>query len=136
METTASGSPVSPISTTIAPWLSVSDAAEAIEFYRSAFGAIEAYRLDGEAGWVEVALLTVDGAPFWLQHDGDAKPGKAAGGAVRMILTVADPDALFERATAAGATVIASIHEEYGWRSGRVVDPFGYEWEFSRPLSG
>jgi PhnB protein len=52
-----------------------------------------------------------------------------------MILSVTDPDALFERATAAGATVVASIHEEYGWRSGRVVDPFGYDWEFSRPLS-
>jgi uncharacterized glyoxalase superfamily protein PhnB len=42
----------------------VSDAARAIEFYVAAFGAVEAYRLDGEAGRVEVALLTVDGLSF------------------------------------------------------------------------
>ena len=51
-----------------------------------------------------------------------------------MILSVDDPDALFERAVAAGAAVVAAIHEDYGWRTGRVTDPFGFDWELSKQL--
>ena len=123
-----------PRATTIAPWLAVGDAAAAVKFYAAAFGAVEAYRLDGEAGRVGLALLTIDGAPFWLQDDRAAAPGRAASASVRMILSVNDPDAFFDRAIAAGAIQVAPIHEEYGWRTGRVTDPFGYDWEFSKQL--
>jgi PhnB protein len=51
-----------------------------------------------------------------------------------MIVTVDDPDAHFARAVTAGATEVAPVADEYGWRTGRVTDPFGYDWEFSRPL--
>jgi PhnB protein len=53
-----------------------------------------------------------------------------------MILVVADPDAMFDRAIAAGAASISPVmDEDYGWRIGRVVDPFGHHWEIGKPLS-
>ena len=60
--------------TTIAPWLAVRDAKEAVGFYGSAFGAVETYRLDDDHGRVAVARLSVDGAEFWVQDDPDASP--------------------------------------------------------------
>jgi PhnB protein len=52
-----------------------------------------------------------------------------------MILSVDDPDSVFERAVQVGATVVAPIHEDYGWRIGRVTDPFGHDWEVSKQLT-
>jgi PhnB protein len=52
-----------------------------------------------------------------------------------MVMTVEDPDAAFERAVAAGATVVSSFSNQYGWRLGRVVDPFGHHWEIGKPLA-
>ena len=52
-----------------------------------------------------------------------------------MILSVDDPDSVFEQAVAAGATAVAAIHEDYGWRTGRVTDPFGHDWEMSKQLT-
>jgi PhnB protein len=125
------------IRTTIAPWLSVRDAARAVDFYKSAFGATEAFRM--EEGGSVVARLSVDGAEFWV---GDESPEHAnfspqtlGGGSVRIILTVGDPDAVFARAVAAGASQVYAVGEEYGWRLGRVVDPFGHHWEIGRPLA-
>jgi PhnB protein len=122
---------------TIAPWLSVRKSAKAVDFYRAAFGATEAFRLESPDGGV-VARLSVDGAEFWV---GDESPEHAnfspetlKGGTVRMILTVADPDAVFARAVKAGASEVVAVREEYGWRVGRVVDPFGHHWEIGRPL--
>jgi PhnB protein len=51
-----------------------------------------------------------------------------------MILSVGDPDALFERAVGAGAAAVAPVHDEHGWRTGRLTDPFGHDWEVSRRL--
>jgi PhnB protein len=51
-----------------------------------------------------------------------------------MIVSVDDPDAAFARAVAAGANVVADVHDEHGWRTGRITDPFGHDWELSRPL--
>jgi PhnB protein len=123
-----------PTDTTIAPWLAVSDGARAVAYYRDAFGAVDLYRLDGDDGGVIVAQLAVDGAPFWVSEDIDHSPAARGQGSVRMILTVEDPDERFARAIAAGATEIAPVHEEHGWRTGRVSDPFGHDWELSRPV--
>ena len=71
------------------------------------------------------AVLDRDESP---EH-GNFSPETLKGGTVRMILTVADPDAAFARAVAAGATVVTPITEDYGWRVGRVVDPYGHHWE-------
>ena len=119
--------------TSIAPWLAVSNAQEAVDFYRSAFGAVDVYSLD-DHGRVVVSQLSVGGAAFWVQEDADASPVAPGVGSVRMILSVEDPDAVFDRAVAAGATVVAQVHEEHGWRTGRIIDPFGHDWEVSRQL--
>ena len=82
--------------TTIAPWLAVRDAQEAVGFYGAAFGAVETYRLDDDHGRVAVARLSVDGAEFWVQDDPDASPAAPGLGSVRMILSVGDPSAPFD----------------------------------------
>jgi PhnB protein len=51
-----------------------------------------------------------------------------------MLVTVADPDTAFARAVGAGATEISAVAEEHGWRTGRLADPFGYQWELCRPV--
>ena len=121
----------------IAPWLSVRNSARAVDFYKSAFGANEVFRLESPDGDV-VARLSVDGAEFWVSGEspehGNFSPESLGGGSVRMILTVPDPDAVVAQALAAGATEIFPVGEEHGWRLGRVVDPFGHHWEIGRPL--
>jgi len=128
----------SPIKTAIAPWLSVQGGARAVEFYRAAFGAVEIHRVEDPDGNV-VARLAVGGAEFWLSDEspehGSVSPGPG-GASVRMILTVADPDAVFSQALKAGAEEICRIREGHGWRAGRVKDPFGHQWEIGRPISG
>jgi PhnB protein len=116
--------------THIAPWFEVSDAQKAVDFYAAAFGAVEAYRYEDE-GRLQVARLSVDGAEFWVQHEPAAR---GADGPIRMILSVSDPDPVFDRAVAAGAEVVAPVYEDHGWRIGRVTDPFGLDWEIARPL--
>lgn len=123
-----------PVKTSIAPWLSVSRATEAVGYYKAAFGAVERYRLEDDAGKVVVAHLAIDGADFWLQEDVDSSPESVDRRSVRMILTVDDPDSVFEQAIAAGATEVAAVYEDHGWRIGRVADPFGHHWEIGKPL--
>ncbi len=119
----------------IAPWISVSNAADAVKFYRAAFGAVELYRLEHEAGELAVAQLAVGGADFWLQQDPESSPTAGGAGSVRMIVSVSDPDAMFASALTAGASEIAPVSEGFGWRIGRLVDPFGHHWEIGRKLS-
>ena len=120
--------------TNIAPWLSVSNAAEAINYYREAFGVEELYRLDDD-GKPVVAQLSIGGADFWIQEDADSSLDNANKRSVRMIVTVKDPDSMFAQSLAAGAVEIAPVSENYGWRVGRLVDPFGHHWEIGKPLS-
>ena len=122
------------VKTSIAPWLSVSRATEAVDYYKAAFGAVEWYRLEDDAGKVVVAQLAIEGADFWLQEDVDSSPEFQDRRSVRMILTVDDPDAVFEQAIAAGASEVAAVSEGHGWRIGRVADPFGHHWEIGKPL--
>ena len=125
------------ITTTIAPWLCVRGGARAVEFYKSAFGAKELFRM-GDAESV-VAKLSISGAEFWLSDESpehhNFSPESLGGITVRIILTVADPDAVFARALKAGANEVYPVSEEHDWRIGRVVDPFGHHWEIGRPLS-
>ena len=81
-----------------------------------------------------VAHLSVGGADFWLQEDPESSPEVQDRRSVRMILTVDDPDSVFEQAVAAGATVVAAVYEDHGWRIGRIADPFGHHWEIGKPL--
>ncbi len=124
--------------TAIAPMLSVRSGARAIEFYKAAFGASESFRIENESGEV-VARLSVGEAEFWLADESpehlNFSPESLGGGSVRMVMTVNDPDAAFEQAVKAGATVVWPVENQpYGWRVGRVVDPFGHHWEIGKPL--
>ena len=121
--------------TTISPWLSVRSATEAVDYYEAAFGAVDSDRLEDEEGELIVARLSIDGADFWVQSDPDSGPDAVNGMSVRMILTVDDPDPMFARAVAAGATEVAPISEDYGWRIGRIADPFGHHWEIGKRLA-
>lgn len=123
--------------TSIAPMLSVRRGASAIEFYQAAFGAGELFRIDAEDGTV-VARLSVGTAEFWVADESpenlNFSPESLGGGTVRMVMIVEDPDASFARAVAAGATVVWPVSNQYGWRLGRIVDPFGHHWEIGKPL--
>jgi len=130
------------ITCSIAPWLSVRDGEQAVAFYKAAFGATEVYRLDVPEGGGVVVRLSVAGAEFWVSgessEDRDAHPEadqSLGGGSVRMILTVANPEAVFARAVAAGASEIFPVAEEHGWRLGRLADPFGLHWEVGHQLA-
>jgi catechol 2,3-dioxygenase-like lactoylglutathione lyase family enzyme len=90
-----------PFRTTIAPWLAVSDAQKAVDFYTAAFGAVEIYRLEGDDGKLEVAQLEVGDAAFWVQEDSDADLGALESTSFRMILSVKDPNSAYDRAVAA-----------------------------------
>jgi PhnB protein len=132
MDGDGSAAAVGELTTTIAPWLTVGDGAAALEFYRAAFGATERERLD-DNGRVIVARLAIGDAEFWFQEDLDGLAGVAER-PIRMILTVTDPDALFARAVAAGATEVFPVGDGNGWHVGRVADPDGHHWEIGRPL--
>jgi PhnB protein len=123
--------------TSIAPMLSVRRGARAVEFYKAAFGAEELFRIDDENGRV-VARLSVGPAEFWVADESpenlNFSPESIGGGSVRMVMTVENPDAAFERAVAAGAKIIWPVRNDYGWRLGRIVDPFGHHWEIGKPV--
>lgn len=109
-----------------------------MEFYKAAFGAVELFRLDDDDGGV-IARLSVNGAEFWVGDESpehfNLSPEPLNGSTVRIIFTVADPDAVFDGAIAAGAKQVYPVHDEHGWRLGRVVDPYGHHWEIGRPLN-
>ena len=135
--TKPSSKPKAAISTTIAPWLCLRGGARAVDFYQAAFNAVELFRLDG--GGSVVAKLSVDGAEFWLSDESpehqNFSPETLGGGTVRMVMIVDDPDAAFAKAVAAGAVTVWPIGNQHGWRSGRIVDPFGHHWEIGKPIS-
>jgi PhnB protein len=122
--------------TLISPLLNVRNGPRAVAFYQAAFGATVIYLFEG--GGSVVAQLSVDGAEFWLADEspanGNPSPETLAGSTVRMAMIVEDPDAVFDRAVAAGARVVWPVDSQpYGWRIGRVVDPFGHHWEIGKP---
>jgi PhnB protein len=123
--------------TTIAPWLTVRNSAKAVEFYKDAFGAQEVFRLGPPES--TIARLSVEGAEFWVGDESpkhfNFSPESLGGSSVRIIFTVADPDAVFARAIKAGASQVYRVQDEHGWRLGRVVDPYGHHWEIGRPLA-
>jgi PhnB protein len=115
-------------------WVDRADAA--VTFYKEAFGAAVLHRV-GEGDQI-VAQLAVEDAAFWVAA---AEPGmqrlspRAINGATsRTLLVVDDPDQVLGRAVRAGASETSPVADEHGWRLGRIVDPFGHEWEIGRPL--
>jgi len=128
-----------PPKTSISPMLSVRNGAKAVEFYKQAFGARELFRIESEAGDV-VAQMAVGEADFWLADESpenkNFSPESLGGSTTRLVMVVNDPDAVFEQALKAGATAVWPVADQpYGWRVGRLVDPFGHHWEVGKPLT-
>jgi PhnB protein len=120
----------------IEPWLTLNNGEKAIEFYKSAFRAIETYRLQVPDGGL-VVRLSVNGAGFWISSETNSdhiSKDPLGGNSIRMILIVDDPDTLYAQAIKAGATEILPVSESHGWRLGRLSDPFGLHWEIGYQL--
>jgi PhnB protein len=118
--------------------LAVRNGAKAVEFYKAAFGATELLRLDGDDGSV-VVRLSIGDTEFWLADESpqhfNFSPESIGGCTARMVLVADDPDAVFDRAVEHGATVVWPVNDQsYGWRVGRIADPFGHHWEIGKPL--
>lgn len=127
------------MNTTLSPMLSVRRGKDAVAFYEAAFDARVLFRLDGEDGSL-VAQFSLGKSQFWIADESPGhknfSPETLGGATTRMVLVVDDPDAAFARAITAGATEVVPLTDQpYGWRVGRVVDPFGHHWEIGKPLS-
>jgi PhnB protein len=123
----------------LSPQLAVRRGRAAVDFYVAALGAVEVYRVGGtDEHEPVVSQLTIGDASFWVADEspehGSHSPESVGGATVRLLLVIDDPDAAVRRAVAAGATEIAPVSEEHGWRMGRIADPFGHHWEIGRPL--
>jgi PhnB protein len=133
---TSGGATSGLVVTDIQPELWLDGAGAAVAFYQAAFGATVLHRV-GEGDDI-VAQMAIDGAAFWVASAGSSKkrfsPGAIGGATSRTLLVVDDPDAMFEQAVSAGAAPAAQVADEHGWRLGRIIDPFGHEWEIGRPL--
>jgi PhnB protein len=127
----------------ISPMLSVRNGLKAVDFYRAAFGAVEVFRIEAPDGAV-VARLSLGESEFWVADESpehknfspESLGAELRGGAtVRMVMVVSDPDSTFAGAVKAGGIVMWPVEDkEYGWRVGRLVDPFGHHWEIGKPL--
>jgi PhnB protein len=123
------------------PYLTVSDGAAAIAFYKKAFGA-EEHELHLAPGTTKImnACLSINGGVFMLSDDFSAQFGgtsstpEALGGSpVTVHLQVADVDAAWAKAVAAGAIVTMPLADQFwGDRYGQLKDPFGHKWSMAQ----
>jgi PhnB protein len=118
---------------TVTPYLIVKGAAQAIEFYKEAFGAVELMRFGDPGGRIGHAEIKIGDSPIMLADEfpemGVRSPQSIGGSAVCLVLYVEDVDRLFEQAAKAGAKVVRPLKDQfYGDRSGTVEDPFGHVW--------
>ena len=122
--------------TSFQPELWVDRAGAAVAFYEAAFGATVLHRV-GEGDDI-VAQLGVGDAAFWVAATSATmkrlSPRALDGATSRTLLVVEDPDSVVRQAVAAGARESSPVNSEHGWRLGRVIDPFGHEWEIGVPL--
>jgi len=119
---------------TITAHLCIRKAAEAIDFYRKAFGAEVVSRADGPGGMVLHAALKIGDTIFMLvdempQMKGWVSPQRLGGTTIALHLSVEDVDSVFDRAVAAGCKVSLPVMNAFwGDRYGKVTDPYGHEW--------
>jgi PhnB protein len=118
------------------PYLSVNDAAAAIEYYSEVFGAKERMRMDGPDGLIGHAELQIGDSVLMLADpnpQSSSKPPKELGGTTSgLLLYVEDVDAVVAKATEKGATVTMPVEDMFwGDRFGQVTDPFGHSWQIA-----
>ena len=120
-------------SAAVSPYLTFRNAAQAIEFYKRAFGAVERFRLSEPSGKIGHAEIMIGSSIIKLADEypeyGSLSPESIGGSPVRLHLYVSDVDAVAKRAVDAGAKVIRPVQDQfYGDRTGLLSDPFGYSW--------
>jgi PhnB protein len=118
------------------PYLIVKGAANALEFYKKAFGATEIMRMPAPGGTVGHAEINIGRAIIMLADEcpemNHRSPQSFGGTPVSMLMYVEDVDAFVKRAVAAGAKAVTPVENKfYGDRSGSLEDPFGHQWHFA-----
>jgi len=119
----------------VTPYLTVDDAAAAIDFYVRAFGAVEKFRMPmGDV--IGHAEILIGNSHIMLSDefpDRDVLGPRSRGGpTASLMIYLPDVDAAFDRAIAAGGTVLMPVADQfYGDRSGTLADPFGHKWTLS-----
>ncbi|MGH9395335.1 MAG: VOC family protein [Terriglobia bacterium] len=121
---------------TATPYLIVKGAANAIEFYKKAFGATELVRMAHPNGTIGHAEIKIGDSIIMLADEvsemGYRSPQSLGGSPVTILLYVEDVDAVFNQAVAAGAKVQRPVQDQfYGDRTGGATDPFGHAWYIS-----
>jgi PhnB protein len=122
---------------TLTPYLYLSDAGAAIEFYKNAFGAQEIVRLPGPDGkGVMHAELKIGDSRIMMSEEmpqrGSRSPKTLGGPSGAVHLYVEDADATFDRAVKAGAKVTCAMMDApWGDRFGKLTDPFGHDWSIA-----
>lgn len=120
----------------VTPYLIVTGAAKALDFYQRAFGATETMRLDGPGGKIMHAEIRLGDSTIMLADEFPemqaVSPTTLKGTAGSLMVYVEDVDSRFQQAVDAGATVRRPVQDQfYGDRSGVLVDPFGHVWTLS-----
>ena len=120
----------------VTPYLVVKGAAQAIEFYKAAFGAVELFRLEMGDGRLGHAELQIGDSHVMLADEfpemGALGPESYGGTPVSLLIYIPEVDAVFARALAAGATEKKPVQDQfYGDRSGMLTDPFGHSWSIA-----
>ncbi len=117
---------------TVTPYLCFQDAAFAMAFYEAAFGAKEIYRLMDAGNKIGHAEMRIGDSVVMCSDEFENMSVSAKtlnGSPVKLSIMVKNPDAFMQKALAAGATMVRPMADQfYGWRSGVVMDPFGYSW--------
>jgi len=118
---------------TVTPHLVCAGAADAIEFYKKAFGAVEEGRMAGPKGRLMHAMVRINGSAVMLVDEmpewGALGPKALKGSPVTIHLYVEDVDAVVKRAVEAGAKVTMPVADQFwGDRYGKIEDPFGHHW--------
>jgi PhnB protein len=118
---------------TITPYLVMERCADAIEFYKTVFGATEVFRTTLPGGAIGHAELEIGDSRVMIAdaHSGSPvrSPSALGGTSVTLMLYVPDADEVFQRAIAAGAREDDPVQDKpYGDRSGSLIDPFGHRW--------
>jgi PhnB protein len=116
-----------------APQLFIKSGITDINFYTKAFGALELRRFTNEDGSIHVAELSIGGAMFHLHEEvlssGSFNPEKYYGTTICIGLFVTDVETLMNRAVACGGIILSPVQDyEYGYRQGKIKDPFGHHW--------
>ncbi len=115
----------------VTPYLMVKGAAQAIDFYKKAFGATEIMRFPGPDGKVAHAEIKIGDSTIMMADETDANrgPQTAGGSPVSLMLYVDDVDKTFKQAVSSGAKSTRPVADQfYGDRMGTLTDPFGHTW--------